>query len=291
MRNLVEALERLLLRHGEARERAAATLTSPATPRPLAPWEQRAEETRRRKHAPRVTAYERVWAMRLQGHDIAHIARTVGISRQTAYRYLAMSRPPEHRHKHERAPRPLDPYIPYLRHRWGEGCHNANQLGREIRAMGYTQSSRTLAHLMTEWRRQDPERTQTLPRLPSASAWTARRVAFLFIAPPDRLTTEQATYLAAACTATPALATAYALAQDFATMLRERQGQRLDEWIARAVAADSIKLRGFTTGLLPDKEAVEAGLTLLWSTGPCEGHIHKIKLMKRSMCGKAGFDL
>lgn len=94
MRNLVEALERLLLRHGEARERAAAALAPPAAPRLLALWEQQAEETSRHKHAPRVTAYERVWAMRLQGHDIAHIARIVGISRQTAYRYLALSYPP-----------------------------------------------------------------------------------------------------------------------------------------------------------------------------------------------------
>ena len=291
MRNLVEALERLLLRHAEAREQAAAILAPPGAPRPLAPWEQRAEETSRRKHAPRVRAYERVWAMRLQGYDIAHIARTVGISRQTAYRYLAMSRPPARKRKHERAPRPIDPYIPYLRHRWGEGCRNATQLWREIRTMGYTQSSRTMAHLITEWRHQDLDGARTRPRRGRGEAWTARRVAFLCIAPPDELTAEQVAYLTAMHAAAPALAAAYALAQDFAVMLRGRQGQRLDEWIAQAVAAESTELRGFATGLLPDKGAVEAGLRLSWSTGPCEGHIHKVKLIKRSMCGKAGFAL
>ena len=91
--------------------------------------------------------------------------------------------------------------------------------------------------------------------------------------------------------AAPALAAAYALARDFAAMLRGRHGQRLDDWIAPAVAADNPELRGFATGLLPDKAAVQAGLTLSWSTGPCEGHIHKIKLIKRSMYGKAGFAL
>jgi transposase len=291
LRNLVEALERLLLRHGEAREGASAALAPSGAPRPLAPWAQRAEETSRRKHAPRVRAYERVWAMRLQGHDIAHIARTVGISRQTAYRYLAMSHPPERKRKYERASRPLDPYIPYLRHRWGEGCRNANQLWREIRAMGYTQSSRTMAHLMTEWRRRDPHGARTLPRRRRGEAWTARRVAFLYIAPPDDLTAEQATYLAAVHAAEPSLASAYALAQDCAAMLRDRQGQLLDEWIALAVAGASTELCGFAAGLLPDKAAVQAGLTLSWSTGPCEGHIHKVKLIKRSMFGKAGFAL
>ena len=74
-------------------------------------------------------------------------------------------------------------------------------------------------------------------------------------------------------------------------MLRDRQGQLLDEWIALAVAGDSTELRGFAAGLLTDKAAVQAGLTLSWSTGPCEGHIHKVKLIKRSMFGKAGFAL
>jgi len=291
MRNVVEALERLLLRHGEDRERAAVARALPATPRPLAPWEQRAEETSRRKHAPRVTAYERVWAMRAQGHDIAHIARTVGISRQTAYRYLALSQPPERKRTHERAPHAIDPYIPYLRHWWGEGCRNASQLWREIRAMGYTQSSRTLAHLMTEWRRQDPHGTRKLPRRRKGEAWTARRVAFLFIASPGDLTAEQATYLVALRATAPSLASAYAHAQDFASMLRGRRGQRLADWIARVVAGASAEVRAVATGLLPDKEAVRAGLTLSWSTGPCEGHSHKIKLIKRSMYGKAGFAL
>jgi transposase len=58
-------------------------------------------------------------------------------------------------------------------------------------------------------------------------------------------------------------------------MLRERQGQRFDAWIAQALADDNAELRGFATGLLPDKAAVEAGLTLPWGTGSCEGHIHE----------------
>jgi transposase len=92
-------------------------------------------------------------------------------------------------------------------------------------------------------------------------------------------------------TAAPALASAYALAQDFAAMLRDRHGQCLDDWIAQVMADNRTELRAFATGLLPDKAAVEAGLTLSWSTGPCEGQIHKIKLIKRSMYGKAGFAL
>lgn len=143
---------------------------------------------------------------------------------------------------------------------------------------------------MTEWRRQRPHGAGRLPRRRKGEAWTARRVAFLFIASPDDLTMERAQYLAALHAAEPSLASAYAHAQDFASMLRGRHRQHLDEWLAQVMADDSAELRAFATGLLPDKGAVEAGLTLAWSTGPCEGHIHKIKLIKRSMYGKASFE-
>jgi len=290
MQNLVEALERLLLHHGDARERAAQALAPPPSPRPLVRWEQRAAAVSHQRQAPKVTIYERVWAMRAQGHDIAHIARTVGVGRPTVYRYLSMDRPPERIHRPQRARRPIDPYVPYLLHRWGEDCRNANQLWREIQAMGYAQSSRTVAHLITDWRHQEQSGRDPVPRH-TIKAWTARHVAFLFIAPPGDLTGEQASYLSALREAQPALGAAYALAQDFAAMVRKRQGQRLDPWIERAVAGECAEMRTFASGLLPDKAAVKAGLTLEWSTGPCEGHIHRLKLIKRSMYGKAGFSL
>jgi hypothetical protein len=47
----------------------------------------------------------------------------------------------------------------------------------------------------------------------------------------------------------------------------------------------------FVTGVHKDKEAVLAGLTLPWSTGPVEGHVNRLKLIKRSMYGRAEVDL
>jgi hypothetical protein len=39
---------------------------------------------------------------------------------------------------------------------------------------------------------------------------------------------------------------------------------------------------GFTRGIAADRDAVEAAFTQPWSTGPVEGHVHKIKLLKRA---------
>ena len=71
----------------------------------------------------------------------------------------------------------------------------------------------------------------------------------------------------------------------------QRQADRFDRWLARAVASGVAPLRRFATGLRADYEAVKAGLRLPWSNGPVEGHINRLKMLKRSMFGRAKLDL
>lgn len=74
-------------------------------------------------------------------------------------------------------------------------------------------------------------------------------------------------------------------------MVRERMGDQLEEWIAAAQSSDIAELRRYAVGLRADLKAVQAGLTLAWSNGQVEGHIHRLKLLKRQMYGRAGFDV
>lgn len=59
-----------------------------------------------------------------------------------------------------------------------------------------------------------------------------------------------------------------------------------------AVRADDLpQLHRFVRGLETDHDAVRNGLTLTYSSGAVEGHVNRIKMLKRQMCGRAGFDL
>ncbi|WP_255687626.1 transposase [Pseudonocardia sp. TRM90224] len=49
--------------------------------------------------------------------------------------------------------------------------------------------------------------------------------------------------------------------------------------------------RRFVTGLRRDYDAVRNGLTLPHSSGPVEGNVNRIKMIKRQMYGRANFDL
>src|SRR5260370_16674030 len=74
-------------------------------------------------------------------------------------------------------------------------------------------------------------------------------------------------------------------------MLRERTGDQLTAWLAEAQASQLQAFDSFVTGVQQDQDAVLAGLTLPWSNGPLEGNVNRLKLLKRSMYGRANFDL
>ncbi|MFJ2562654.1 transposase [Streptomyces sp. NPDC094154] len=79
--------------------------------------------------------------------------------------------------------------------------------------------------------------------------------------------------------------------RSFGQMLTQRQGERLPDWIA-AVRADELpSLHTFISGLERDLAVVTAGLTLPWSSSVVEGHVNRIKMIRRQMYGRAGFNL
>jgi hypothetical protein len=82
------------------------------------------------------------------------------------------------------------------------------------------------------------------------------------------------------------------LVQNFKSML-ERGCGNIRRWID-FVKHSKYKLSGlktFARGLLSDIEAVENGINMSWSNGTVEGHVNRIKSIKRQMYGRASFEL
>ncbi len=74
-------------------------------------------------------------------------------------------------------------------------------------------------------------------------------------------------------------------------MVRERRAECLDGWLDSAAISDFPELRRFANGIRRDYDAVRAALELPWSQGPVEGHVTRLKLIKRQMFGRAKLDL
>lgn len=297
IQNLVEALERCLLRFRPALKAAAGKGDSILGPLPsssetvLVPWRQRAEAASERKHASKVERYEQMRTLRDAGFTVLDIAQIVGATRRTVYRYLALEGPPERQWPHRSGHGVLAPYEPYLVQRWLEGCRNRSRLFREIRLQGYQHSARTVS-LFLKRLEQDPSASAAAPsRPPVTRVPSARHVACLLVWRKDRLPEDERSYLERLCDQEPTIALAYELAQEFADMARKRTGQRFDAWLTRATSSGITELDRFARGLTDDRAAVEAGLSLEWSNGQTEGQVNKLKLLKRSMYGRANFDL
>jgi transposase len=101
----------------------------------------------------------------------------------------------------------------------------------------------------------------------------------------------QQKYLTRLCQADQEIRETSELIQSFTTMLRERQGEQLDVWLTQVEAHGAAELKSFAQGVKKDYDAVKAGLTLPWSQGPVEGHVNRLKVLKRQMYGKAGFQI
>jgi DNA-binding CsgD family transcriptional regulator len=117
---------------------------------------QREEASQPPRQTLWVALYEAVHALQAQGFPVAAIARQLGIRRPTVYVYLRRNtapgpKPPQWRP----AAQVLTPYIPYLIRRWHKrGTHTDSvQLWREIQALGYTHSARTVCRFITRLRR------------------------------------------------------------------------------------------------------------------------------------------
>jgi len=91
--------------------------------------------------------------------------------------------------------------------------------------------------------------------------------------------------------ACPAFGGLERLAHRFTQMIRTRQGEPLDPWIEQASSSEFPELVSFASGIKRDYAAVTAALHSAYSTGPDEGNINRLKFIKRSMYGRANFDL
>lgn len=81
------------------------------------------------------------------------------------------------------------------------------------------------------------------------------------------------------------------LAVAFGHLLRDRNAAAFDEWLDEAKASEVVELRDFVETLRRDAEAVRAAVRSPWSNGQTEGQVHKIKMLKRQMYGRASVDL
>ena len=255
-----------------------------------------AQRRRQISRTNRLARYEQIVTLHREGLSQRAIARQLHISRKVVHRSVSAEAFPE-RVPTGRRQSKLAPYLPYLRQRWEQGCHNGLQLAREIQAQGFRGSASLVRKLTGDWRARlpgPPERVRGKKRQaapPAKRRLSPRHTSWLFVKDQQQLTADQRALIERICQTNADLQELYQLGQDFVQMVKQRQARRLAPWLARARKSSSAELQGFASGIKRDYAAVQAALSLPWSQGQVEGQIMRLKFLKRQMYGRAHFAL
>ena len=113
----------------------------------------------------------------------------------------------------------------------------------------------------------------------------------MLVRQPEDLKTEEQELLTQLTSICPAAQTAHDLVQAFGRLVRERKAEELAQWLQAAWASGLAEMKNLALSLERDRAAVEAGLSLPWSNGPTEGQVNRLKPIKRTIYGRAKFDL
>ncbi len=287
LKNIGEVVEKVLRRHSKLVQGVVLPGCDRALPPPRADREAARECSRQRIQE----RYEVVHAMAAKGMSQLAIGRALGIHRHTVQNYLSSDTVPlRPRYTHKTSI--LAPYEPYLRKRWRQGYRNGLGLWREIAALGYPGArgnvSRFVAHLRHE------ERTSEVQPRPDVGL-TPRRATGLLLVRPQDVSPEQQVAIKQLKALHPDVQAATTLLEGFAHMLRDRTDEQsreeLERWMGRAKSCGLPEMGAFATKVRQDVEAVTAGLTSTYSQGQTEGNVNRLKLLKRQMYGRAGFEL
>ncbi|GID28036.1 transposase [Paractinoplanes brasiliensis] len=275
--NLAAAVEKCVARHKSClAEPADTTLDEPDETETAEPTGAMAE--RRRAH------HALVHELLAQGAGFRQIARHLGWSHRTVSKYAHAATWQELVVGQKPRPSLVDPFRPYLARRIGEGCLKGSVLYRGIAVQGFMGNYQIVRKFVEQYRsKPDLARVPRPLSVRQVTGWICRH--------PDNLVSRDAEQLQSILDRCPELRSAVDLVRSFADMMTHLHGERLPAWITAAEQAALPGVSRFAGGLTADLAAVTAGLSLPFSSGPVEGNVNRIKMIKRQMYGRAGFDL
>ncbi|EEV9122945.1 ISL3-like element ISEc38 family transposase [Escherichia coli] len=291
LKNIGDALERMMYRHIPLIRLVASELSPKKSPDPepsvpaasLRRPERLKQQTRKKRHQ----RWTEVMALHNKECSFREISRITGLSRVTVSRWVRSGTFPE---MSTRPPKRglLDPWREWLKEQRESSNYNASRIWREMVARGFTGSETIVRDAVAKWRKGWNPPVTTAVRLPSVS-----RVSRWLM--PWRITRDEENYasrfISLMCEKEPELKIAQQLALEFYRILKTQNKSQLSSWFNRVHESGSAEFRRVAAGMEADAAAICEAISSRWSNGVVEGHVNRLKMLKRQMYGRAGFEL
>jgi len=289
VKNLVEAIEPVVASCYREMRKAQEPLPEPRVPK-VKEWRPARSPAHEHQYQSRLAEkqerFDSLIALQKLGIPQDEVARRLGVTVRTVQNWNKQGSCPGSRRRRKRRSL-FDPYAAYVLKRWKEGCKKGSVLYREIKEKGYRGTERQVYHFLKTLKQEPVE----LPALCVVNRFSVQEALWLIARPFDHVNEDERADLQELCQASSRLSTLHMLVQAFGRIARKREGHRLEDWKKHVVESGISEVQRFAKGLERDKEAVLAGLTVVHSNGMVEGHVTKLKLLKRTMYGRAGFSL
>jgi len=233
--------------------------------------------------------YRQVQELHHQKMSYRRIAKSLGMTTNTAMKYANLPEPPA---KQIRSSRKTLGFEQYIGKRWDEGVRAPKPLFLELANLGYKGSYKTITRYVAALR--GPTHTHrdvhAAPKAPPSKLLVSQ-AAFLLGKPAEKLDEDEKKIVQHLCQTSNQINTAHELAQSFQKMLRERIADEFENWLGAAEHSSVPGMKNFAAGLKRDYQAVKMALSQPWSNGQVEGQVNRLKLIKRQMQGRAKLDL
>ena len=231
--------------------------------------------------------YDKVKRLYAQKMKVSKIAREVGISRGTVYKYINADIFPE------KSPKIclITPYLPFLNKKIRAGLTKV-ELWQEVVKLGYKGGYRGFCHIMCQYYPEGIEGKAVINSKPNyLKQYSPRRLSYLLIKKKDKQTDADNQFFQHLYESAPSIKQSVKLTLEYCEMIREKKGDQFDDWLTRAENSDMTQIVNFAAGIRSDYEAVKNACTIEWSNGQVEGQVNRLKMIKRQMYGRAGFQL
>lgn len=251
------------------------------------------EERSTQKLLVKLERVKEVIQLKESGNSIRQIADLTGLSRQTISKYLQPQFNPTHASTGVRRSSVLDPYLEFITSELEKGII-VRVIEKKIRTMGYHSSSSTVRNYCSNWKK-NKNKSQTLhQKIEDITIETElldrKNIIKLLYYPIDKvkgITQEQFEQLLIEI---PKFRDVHNAIWKFKNLVSNKQIEVLSGWIDETRKLCINELNSFINGIERDIEAVKNAIIYDYSNGLAEGSVNKLKVIKRIMYGRCGFD-
>ncbi len=276
----------------DARPSVPADAPAPETPEPDAKPPTAEDRSRAGKREAREERFRRVKELTAEGLSVRQIARRLRMSHGAVLRYRRLETCPDWQPGRTKATA-VDPFAVFIAEWVAAGNRNSADLYRALKGKGFTggydAARRYLNRLIGSSGRPGKRDVKAMPTPAERTSPSARKLSFRVANPkPDG---HSAKVLAALRERNAAVHAALEAAEELMAMIRKKSATALTDWLAKALALGDRDLANLAASLRSDGAAIQAALTEVWSNGPVEGQVGRLKGIKRQMFGRAGMKL